>query len=216
MLTLGDAAHARRLLLRDVAEGLSPYGGLGVGLGELPGRLFCVNGGVVDVLLDVDARDPTGVGALRVVEACERKSSPRCFAVAAGSAGWWRCSPWWFHVERPSAAGEQHEAGATHCGCPRQKFPNNDRFVGVNPCRDLRQECPSVLLPLASEPAFFRRSERPIRDLDYHQSTNQRPPGWSSSPSVFASCFGANFWLYSESTQTTLAQQLERPTVSVA
>ena len=122
VLTLGDAAHARRLLLRDVAEGLSPYGGLGVGLGELPGRLFCVNGGVVNVLLDVDACDPAGVGALRVVQAGEGCSSPRCFAVAAGSAGWWRCSPWCTVEERPGSAEEQHEAGATHGRCSAPRF----------------------------------------------------------------------------------------------
>ena len=115
VLTLGHTSHARRLLLRDVAEGLSAYGGLGVGLRELPGRLFCVNGGVVDVLLDVDARDPTGVGALGVVQTCPFLCSPtRCFAVAAS---WWRCSPWCTVLERPGSAEEQHESCATHGWC---------------------------------------------------------------------------------------------------
>ena len=90
VLTLGDASHARRLLLRDVAEGLSPYGGLGVGLGELPGRLLGLDGGVVDVLFNVYGGDPAGVGALgRVVQACPL------------------CSPWCPWCERPSAAGQQ-------------------------------------------------------------------------------------------------------------
>ena len=123
MLALGDASHARRLLLRDVAEGLSSYGGLGVALRELPGRLLGLDGGVVDVLFNVYGGDPARVGALgRVVQAGEGCSSPRCFAVAAGSAGWWRCSPWCTVEERPGSAEEQHEAGATHGRCSAPRF----------------------------------------------------------------------------------------------